>query len=52
MMPQAADSAWDAIVSVRDLQVRFQTTDRRATVKAVDGVSFDVSRQSSCANSE
>jgi peptide/nickel transport system ATP-binding protein len=34
----------DAIVSVRDLQVRFQTTDRRATVKAVDGVNFDVRR--------
>ena len=34
----------DAIVSVRDLQVHFQTSDRRATVKAVDGVDFDVSR--------
>ncbi len=34
----------DAIVSVRDLQVSFQTTDRRATVKAVDGVNFDVRR--------
>ena len=32
------------IVSVRDLEVRFQTTDRRATVKAVDGVNFDVRR--------
>ena len=32
------------MVSVRDLQVRFQTTDRRATVKAVDGVNFDVRR--------
>jgi peptide/nickel transport system ATP-binding protein len=41
MTPQAADNA---IVSVRDLQVRFQTTDRRTTVKAVDGVSFDVRR--------
>src|SRR5882724_4887184 len=41
MTPQAADNA---IVSVRDLQVRFQTTDRRATVKAIDGVSFDVRR--------
>ena len=29
---------------MRDLQVQFQTTDRRATVKAVDGVSFDVRR--------
>jgi peptide/nickel transport system ATP-binding protein len=44
MMPQAADTGANAIVSVRDLQVRFQTTDRRATVKAVDGVSFDVRR--------
>ena len=34
----------DAIISVRDLQVRFQTSDRRATVKAVDGVNFDVRR--------
>ena len=34
----------DAIVSVRDLQVQFQTTDSRATVKAVDGVDFDVRR--------
>src|SRR5262245_9431857 len=34
----------DTIVSVRDLQVRFQTLDRRATVKAVDGVNFDVRR--------
>jgi oligopeptide/dipeptide ABC transporter ATP-binding protein len=33
-----------AIVSVRDLEVRFQTQDRRATVKAVDGVTFDVRR--------
>src|SRR5450432_3674245 len=41
MIAQAADSA---IVSVRDLEVRFQTQDRRATVKAVDGVSFDVRR--------
>jgi oligopeptide/dipeptide ABC transporter ATP-binding protein len=34
----------DIIVSVRDLEVQFQTQDRRATVKAVDGVSFDVRR--------
>jgi peptide/nickel transport system ATP-binding protein/oligopeptide transport system ATP-binding protein len=34
----------DAIVSVRDLEVRFQTQDRRATVKAVDGVTFDIRR--------
>jgi peptide/nickel transport system ATP-binding protein/oligopeptide transport system ATP-binding protein len=34
----------DVIVSVRDLQVQFQTSDRRATVKAVDGVDFDVRR--------
>ena len=44
MMPQAADISSDAIVSVRDLEVGFQTTDRRAIVKAVDGVSFDVRR--------
>ncbi|MCP4617350.1 MAG: ATP-binding cassette domain-containing protein [Bradyrhizobium sp.] len=37
-------TATDPIVSVRDLQVRFQTGDRRATVKAVDGVNFDVRR--------
>ena len=29
---------------MRDLEVRFQTMDRRATVKAVDGVNFDVRR--------
>jgi ABC-type oligopeptide transport system ATPase subunit len=34
----------DTIVSVRDLEVQFQTLDRRATVKAVDGVTFDVRR--------
>lgn len=34
----------DPIVSVRDLEVRFQTMDRRSTVKAVDGVNFDVRR--------
>ena len=33
-----------SIVSVRDLEVRFQTADRHATVKAVDGVNFDVRR--------
>jgi len=44
MMPQAGDSKADPIVSVRDLEVGFQTMDRRATVKAVDGVSFDVRR--------
>ena len=32
----------ETIVSVRDLEVRFQTLDRRASVKAVDGVTFDV----------
>lgn len=37
-------AASETIVSVRDLQVGFQTTDRRATVKAVDGVNFDVRR--------
>jgi peptide/nickel transport system ATP-binding protein/oligopeptide transport system ATP-binding protein len=44
MSAPAADITKDAIVSVRDLQVQFQTTDRRATVKAVDGVDFDVRR--------
>jgi oligopeptide/dipeptide ABC transporter ATP-binding protein len=42
MMSLAADSRSDPIVSVRDLEVGFQTMDRHATVKAVDGVSFDV----------
>jgi peptide/nickel transport system ATP-binding protein/oligopeptide transport system ATP-binding protein len=37
-------SATEPIVAVRDLQVRFQTSDRRATVKAVDGVNFEVRR--------
>ena len=32
------------ILSVRDLRVAFPTADRRATVKAVDGVSFDIRR--------
>jgi peptide/nickel transport system ATP-binding protein/oligopeptide transport system ATP-binding protein len=44
MTSTAAETRGDPIVSVRDLQVRFQTTDRRATVKAVDGVNFDVRR--------
>ena len=44
MTSAAAETKGDPIVSVRDLQVRFQTTDRRATVKAVDGVNFDVRR--------
>jgi ABC-type glutathione transport system ATPase component len=44
MTLEAADVSRDAIVSVRDLQVGFQTADRRAIVKAVDGVSFDVRR--------
>jgi oligopeptide/dipeptide ABC transporter ATP-binding protein len=44
MMSPATGTRHDAIVSVRDLEVRFQTSDRRATVKAVDGVSFDVRR--------
>ncbi len=44
MSAPAADIAKDSIVSVRDLQVQFQTSDRRATVKAVDGVNFDVRR--------
>ena len=44
MMSPAADTKPDPIVSVRDLEVSFQTMDRRATVKAVDGVNFDVRR--------
>jgi len=44
MTLQATEISRDAIVSVRDLQVGFQTSDRRAIVKAVDGVSFDVRR--------
>jgi oligopeptide/dipeptide ABC transporter ATP-binding protein len=40
----AADTKRDSIVSVRDLEVQFQTMDRRATVRAVDGVNFDVRR--------
>jgi peptide/nickel transport system ATP-binding protein/oligopeptide transport system ATP-binding protein len=44
MMSLSADTERDPIVSVRDLQVCFQTMDRRATVKAVDGVNFDVRR--------
>jgi oligopeptide/dipeptide ABC transporter ATP-binding protein len=43
-MSPATGTRHDAIVSVRDLEVRFQTSDRRATVKAVDGVSFEVRR--------
>ncbi len=42
--PLAAETPPDTIVSVRDLEVQFQTLDRRATVKAVDGVNFDVRR--------
>jgi peptide/nickel transport system ATP-binding protein/oligopeptide transport system ATP-binding protein len=44
MTSVATELKADPIVSVRDLEVRFQTMDRRATVKAVDGVSFDVRR--------
>ena len=39
-----SDPTAETIVSVRDLEVRFQTQDRRASVKAVDGVTFDVRR--------
>ena len=38
----SAPIAGAPIVSVRDLRIRFATQDRRETVKAVDGVSFDV----------
>src|SRR5690349_8964782 len=34
----------DTIASVRDLQVQFQTQDRRGVLRAIDGVSFDVRR--------
>jgi ABC-type glutathione transport system ATPase component len=44
MMSPATDTRADPIVSVRDLEVCFQTADRRATLKAVDGVNFDVRR--------
>lgn len=44
MTAASAEPSRDPIVSVRDLEVRFQTTDRRATLKAVDGVNFDVRR--------
>jgi len=44
MMSPTTDTKVDPIVSVCDLEVCFQTTDRRATVKAVDGVNFDVRR--------
>jgi oligopeptide/dipeptide ABC transporter ATP-binding protein len=44
MMSAAAEIRPEPIVSVRDLEVHFQTTDRRATLKAVDGVNFDVRR--------
>ena len=39
-----APETGEIIASVRDLKVQFQTQDRRATVKAIDGVSFDVRR--------
>jgi peptide/nickel transport system ATP-binding protein/oligopeptide transport system ATP-binding protein len=44
MTSLGTDSRREAIISVRDLEVRFQTQDRHATVKAVDGVTFDVRR--------
>jgi peptide/nickel transport system ATP-binding protein/oligopeptide transport system ATP-binding protein len=44
MISPGTETKADPIVSVRDLEVGFQTMDRRATVKAVDGVSFDVRR--------
>ena len=45
MMPlRRATAKADTIVSVRDLEVQLPDQDRRATVKAVDGVNFDVRR--------
>ena len=44
MTPQAADGAETPSSRCAISQVGFQTTDRRAIVKAVDGVSFDVRR--------
>jgi oligopeptide/dipeptide ABC transporter ATP-binding protein len=44
MTISTAETRGDPILSVRDLEVRFQTQDRRASLKAVDGVSFDVRR--------
>lgn len=38
--PATGDKA--VVISTRDLEVHFETQDRRGTVKAVDGVSFDV----------
>jgi oligopeptide/dipeptide ABC transporter ATP-binding protein len=42
MIAPGTDTRRDPIVSVRDLEVHFQTMDRSANVKAVDGVNFDV----------
>src|SRR4026208_2130964 len=44
MSALATDIANPARVSVRDPRVHSQPSDRRATVKAVDGVDFDVRR--------
>src|ERR1700748_2446328 len=41
--PSTRDPA-DTIVSVRNLEVQFQTQDRRGMLRAIDGVSFDVRR--------
>jgi peptide/nickel transport system ATP-binding protein/oligopeptide transport system ATP-binding protein len=43
-VPEETLKTGEIIASVRDLKVQFQTQDRRATVKAIDGVSFDVRR--------
>jgi oligopeptide/dipeptide ABC transporter ATP-binding protein len=42
--PTRQIDASDTIVSVRDLEVQFQTQDRRGMLRAIDGVSFDVRR--------
>jgi len=39
-----ASATSETIVSVRDLEVQFLTHDRKATLRAIDGVSFDVRR--------
>ena len=42
MEPDGRRADMKPLVSVRDLHIRFATQDRQQTVKAVDGISFDV----------